>query len=757
MVEILLCYAVVGEPRAGSGVKIDDSARVWQLKEAIASNLPGRLKCTPVELQLFLGKKDKGCGPWLTRVEVMNRVVDTNGLKELDDEWAPLSCVGLSEKEVQVQPTMEEVKERKTPVHLLVMLPNTLRIDDDKRYAETISSYMKIADRLKNSEEVESLSRHLAEVSSVERTAPTPFTVLENSSGTGKTQMVFNLQARGECDVFYIVCRSHNDCDQNVYSAYADRTETFRECVSTDLETMEKKPRGNRDLLGAVGTIRACRTLTMYGFILAALRGSDVVSRTVRRSDVIDELNSHKERGANPFVFFLDEFPRAGRIKTHLADGDQRILEDSLRTMRNVFRSFGLAVVISSTNGTARNLLATSDRSRDSGTYLWCVVFPSFPRVVVNCGSGIPVLLMEIIKHSRPLFAEIALKYVQDNRYSGSRDPIDYLKYLNTMAGALASEFSALKKRTDEFKVGQLCLLLCTSYIELDGKVNIIDGHFARLSEQSAFELQLHRAGGLWKDNKSWTCDSVMPSPKEDILLHLTMMGGPYFRPFDQPLSMVMSAVKPLFHFDNTGQRSNDGMRLEALTAAAIVLASHAGGFGGVAFPTFLCELLFELGVSQRGEMMQLHQVVETSRWGTRVVPFLSPPNKEWPDWLNESWMSFDNCLRTPNEDRIDFRTTSNLISVECKDYSRTLDLDVVKDMLMRIPADSAIHLIVTNTLQKRYFSAASSWKTFVREQSLQNVDFYRISKGSTLQEIKGIANSTATKADKLVLFIVRG
>ncbi|KAE8987702.1 hypothetical protein PR002_g21974, partial [Phytophthora rubi] len=176
MVEISLCYAVVGEPRAGSGVKIDDSARVWQLREAIAQELPDRLKCTAVELQLFLGKKDEGRGPWLTRAEVMNGVVDTNGLKELDDEWAPLFLVGLSEKEVRVQPTMEEVKERRTPVHLLVMLPNTLRIGVDERYAETISSYMKIADRLKNSEEVESLSRHLAEVSSVEGTAPTPFT-----------------------------------------------------------------------------------------------------------------------------------------------------------------------------------------------------------------------------------------------------------------------------------------------------------------------------------------------------------------------------------------------------------------------------------------------------------------------------------------------------------------------------------------------------------------------------------------------------
>ncbi|KAF1794630.1 P-loop containing nucleoside triphosphate hydrolase [Phytophthora cactorum] len=268
-------------------------------------------------------------------------------------------------------------------------------------------------------EEVQSLSRHLANVI-VEGEAPTPFIVLENSSGTGKTQMAFNLQARGECDVFYIVCGKPGDREQSVYSAYAERTVTFRDCVSTDLGTMEKKSRGNHDSLGAVGEIRGRTTLALYGFILAALRGSELYCGEAQRSDVQDELIRRKERGAKPFVFFLDEFPRAGSTKTHLDDKEQRERENYLRTMRNVFRSFDLAVVVSSTNGTARNLLATSDRSRDSGPCL--------------CGS---------------------------------RDLNDYL---NAMAGTLASRFGALKKRTDEFKIGQLCLLLCTSYHVLDDK-----------------------------------------------------------------------------------------------------------------------------------------------------------------------------------------------------------------------------------------------------------------------------------------------
>ncbi|KAL3666903.1 hypothetical protein V7S43_007852 [Phytophthora oleae] len=140
--------------------------------------------------------------------------------------------------------------------------------------------------------------------------------------------------------------------------------------------------------------------------------------------------------------------------------------------------------------------------------------------------------------------------------------------------------------------------------------------------------------------------------------------------------------------------------------------------------------------------------------------------------------MRFGNLVRTRNNDRIEFRTTSSLISGKCKEYNSAVGLGVMKSILMCVPegpmvhlaltntlqarsSEPMIHLVVTNSLQKKYFPAESSWETFVREQSLQNVDFYRISKGSTLQEVKGMINqssSTAAMTDKkLVLLIELG
>ncbi|KAG1709883.1 hypothetical protein DVH05_016897 [Phytophthora capsici] len=331
-------------------VTIDEGQTVGDLKVAIAAALSytGR----PDLLQLFLAKTEKNA--WLTYDEdLVNKLqqnrVDTSKLQGLWPPWklnrekdpplfGPNVCLG------------EDV------VHVLVVvpavLPNVLLIGVNEGYTTTISSYMEIAKSLEENKKVRSLSNYLASVVAKVKDddeAP-PFSVLENSSGTGKTQMAFNLKARGECDVFYIVCGDPGDREQPVYNAYATRTGTFQECVNQDLEAMQKRTLQKHVPLGSIGQIRSMQTLSLYGFILAALQGKDRFYGPKERSHVFDELRRRQESRMKPFVFFLDEFPRTGK---NLTDNAQQKLENSLRMMRNVFRSFGLAVVLSSTNGTA--------------------------------------------------------------------------------------------------------------------------------------------------------------------------------------------------------------------------------------------------------------------------------------------------------------------------------------------------------------------------------------------------------------------
>ncbi|KAG4039714.1 hypothetical protein PC123_g24736 [Phytophthora cactorum] len=72
---------------------------------------------------LFLAKKEKGAGAWLTEKEVKEGVNDTNGLELLDVEGAPLNLVGLSEDDVRFRVTKENVKAKTVPVHVLVVVP----------------------------------------------------------------------------------------------------------------------------------------------------------------------------------------------------------------------------------------------------------------------------------------------------------------------------------------------------------------------------------------------------------------------------------------------------------------------------------------------------------------------------------------------------------------------------------------------------------------------------------------------------------
>ncbi|ETI34470.1 hypothetical protein F443_19038 [Phytophthora nicotianae P1569] len=66
------------------------------------------------------------------------------------------------------------------------------------------------------------------------------FIVLKNSSGTGKTQMAFNLQTSGSCDVFYLPCAKVGDDAQLVYKAFSKRTVAFLGCINEAAEKLNE-------------------------------------------------------------------------------------------------------------------------------------------------------------------------------------------------------------------------------------------------------------------------------------------------------------------------------------------------------------------------------------------------------------------------------------------------------------------------------------------------------------------------------------
>ncbi|KAG3123409.1 hypothetical protein PI126_g23723, partial [Phytophthora idaei] len=123
---VTLYCAVVGVAGSAFPVDIDENKSVGHLKDAIKaknSDDPTLKNIAAKNLQLFLAKKDKGRGAWLTEEEAMSGVGDTTDLKLLRSARAEIGHVGLSEDDVRLQVTKEEVEALKGPVHVLVVVP----------------------------------------------------------------------------------------------------------------------------------------------------------------------------------------------------------------------------------------------------------------------------------------------------------------------------------------------------------------------------------------------------------------------------------------------------------------------------------------------------------------------------------------------------------------------------------------------------------------------------------------------------------
>ncbi|KAE8958290.1 hypothetical protein PR002_g30910 [Phytophthora rubi] len=118
---VKLFCAIVGVAGSAFSVRVDESDSVDDLKKAIKEE---KMYLFPADkLQLFLAKKDEGRGAWLTEADVNNGVKDTDGLTPLDVAGAPLNLVDLSAEDVRFRVTKEDIMAKKTPVHVLVVVP----------------------------------------------------------------------------------------------------------------------------------------------------------------------------------------------------------------------------------------------------------------------------------------------------------------------------------------------------------------------------------------------------------------------------------------------------------------------------------------------------------------------------------------------------------------------------------------------------------------------------------------------------------
>ncbi|TDH65770.1 uncharacterized protein CCR75_005768 [Bremia lactucae] len=285
-------------------VNIDENESMGDLKDVIKTKNPDDIKCSASKLELYLARKGDA---WLSGNEPSAQQLKRGNVD--DDIKSMLDCKPLR----AIWPIQDYLNDNQMPapqpnqIHVLVVLPNEvpLTISPNSDEARFVERYESLSKTLVRDEQVESLSKAIRAILEGNFDI-TPFDVLESSSGMGKTQMAFNLNATGEFDVFYIWCNRVPDKVQDISAAYSSRTDAFSFCLDKDFQNLK-----GRSDIGSITKLRGIENLCLYGFIQAALLGKNKVDETVKtRQDVKTALEDRAASEKKPFIVFLDEFSR---------------------------------------------------------------------------------------------------------------------------------------------------------------------------------------------------------------------------------------------------------------------------------------------------------------------------------------------------------------------------------------------------------------------------------------------------------------
>jgi hypothetical protein len=627
---------------------------------------------------------------------------------------------------------------------------------------EALSSYRNIAGILKGNDCVRKVCDVLYEITSGDFPdigfIESPFVFLEGSSGSGKSQMAFAIEARvsPKRDVYYFLFEPPVTSSQKIYLNFQETSVLFSECCEAD------KPIYWKNAFSPSCKSLFTQRLYVYGFLYQLMSEgipkSSVSIAAKSGKDLRDLMIKNNIQQRRP-VFILDECIA--------------ITKDTLKKVRfvqNSFRSLGLGLVLLGTDSRAAKLpVSTGASSRIGSTRSCCYVFSDFPTVDLSLAElplDAPEWLKALLLHSRPLFAQLVSSRI--------KQPFsDFDAVLKDVFMEVRATKSIFKNHFGQ--LGQIRLFHNAHYSLPDFIINnestpLIHSHFAQLKGlEKNFVLMNDGSirGRILTD--IWKPCSTFPKVDDDVLLYLLFMGGKNFSAFywegnkEVPFAYFLMNVRNdpdyrsyILDSSNAMQKSKDGMFLESLLCSTVCAASHSNGLQGIGLKKFLMNLIYQLQLSQVDSEKVTIANLEQLDGMDMTVPFLSPPDQHWPDFLQIPGANLGFLSRTRNSDTIDLWASSG-IAGESKDYGSEINLETMKQILKRVPEQAMLEIVFTRKLQKSYFnSPANSFQSEFQSSHVLFKSFYKINASNpntSLEPIKGLPSGNYYTGGVVIFF----
>ncbi|KAI3649759.1 hypothetical protein MP228_005391 [Amoeboaphelidium protococcarum] len=247
----------------------------------------------------------------------------------------------------------------------------------------------------------------------------------------------------------------------------------------------------------------------------------------------------------------------------------------------------------------------------------------------------------------------------------------------------------------------------------------LIHKHYGRLMLDNEPSILLSDGKLAGHPQNIWHSISKFPSPSEDLLLHLVMLGGRNYhsiycdgvnRPLRaalQSLILDSDARKWLYisDFTNMQQGISNWQWFEALISAAVCLSSRQNGVKGIGLKDFFRLLLQHLHPSATAmDDLRVQNMELLDDFSSIIVPFFTTPGAHWPDLIKNSkdllCRDFD---RTKNIDHIAARGELRRILTDAREEIRYLvveakrnkSIEEIQEVLLRIRGDTEVTLLV--------------------------------------------------------------